>query len=323
MSFRFVPSAARELMSFAFGTYARGLLEYVSLTIDNLIVGKVLGVTTLGYYDKAFSVTQRAYNKLTVGGPTISFRTLAILQDDLVRFHRALEKILVSTTILTYGAFAVLGTMGPHLIVFVFGEKWQPCVVPFQMLCLSAALRTTNAFAGAAANARGWIWSNVWRQGVYVVLIAVGVYLAAPWGINGASAAVLFSTAVMTLLTMEMAKVATETSWRSLLEPQIPGVLLAILLGALVWIVDLLFLQWGIKAHFPVLVAQVTVAAAVGVAAIRWTPFPIVATVVHEIVSDVSPKLATLLTTAERAERPAKTKPNSQPARPSSLADQQ
>ena len=321
MSFRFVPSAARELMSFAFGTYARGLLEYVSLTIDNLIVGKVLGVTTLGYYDKAFSTTQRAYNKLTVGGPTVSFRTLAILQDDLVRFHRALEKILVSTTILTYGAFAVLGAMGPHLIVFVFGEKWQPSVVPFQMLCLSAALRTTNAFAGAAANARGWIWSNVWRQGIYVGLIAAGVYLAAPWGINGASAAVLVATAVMTLLTLEMAKVATETNWRSLLTPQIPGVVLAVLLGGLVWLVDRLFLQSGITAHFPVLVAQSVVAGVAGIAAIRWSPFPIVARVVHEIVSDVSPKLASLLTAAQHVERPAKANPNSQSPRPSSLVD--
>jgi O-antigen/teichoic acid export membrane protein len=304
--FKFVPSAARELLSFGFGTYARGLLEYVSLTIDNLIVGKVLGVQALGYYDKAFSTTQRAYNKLTVGGPTVSFRALAILQDDLVRFHRALEKILVSTTILTYGAFAVLGAMGPHLIVLLFGAKWQPCVIPFQMLCLSAAFRTTNAFAGAAADARGWVWSNVWRQGVYVGLIAVGVYFAAPWGINGASAAVLGATAVMTLLTMEVAKVATEASWRSLLMPQIPGILLAVLLGGLVWLVDGLFQQWGIVAHFPVLLAQTLVAGVVGIAAIRWTPFPIVASVVHEIVSDVSPKLASILTTAKHAAGPAK-----------------
>jgi hypothetical protein len=161
----------------------------------------------------------------------------------------------------------------------------------------------------------------VWRQGVYVVLIAVGVYLAAPWGINGASAAVLLSTAVMTLLMMEMAKVATETSWRSLLKPQIPGVLLAVLLGGLVWIVDRLFLQWGITAHFPVLVAQGVVAGVVGVAAIRWTPFPIVASVVYEIVGDISPRLASLLTTAAHAERPAKTRPDSRSTRPS-IADQ-
>jgi len=296
LSFRFVPSAAKELISFAFGTYARGLLEYVSLTIDNLIVGRVLGVTALGFYDKAFSTTQRAYNKLTVGGPNVFFRALAVIQDDRDRFHRALEKIVVSATVLTYGVFAVLGVMGPHLIVFLFGEKWQPSIVPFQLLCVSAALRTGNAFASAAANARGWIWSNVWRQAAYVGMIAVGVYAMAPWGINGASAAVLGATAVMTLLTVSMLRKATEATWWQLVHPHLPGLLLAALLGGLAWGVDQAFLRAGVTAHFPVLAGQSVVAGLAGLAAIRWNPFPIVTTVVHEIVNDFSPKLATLLT---------------------------
>jgi O-antigen/teichoic acid export membrane protein len=306
ISFRFVPSAARELMSFAFGTYARGLLEYVSLTIDNLIVGKVLGVTALGYYDKAFSSTQRAYNKLTVGGPTVSFRTLSIIQDEPERFRRALEKIVISSSILTYGVFAVLGVMGPHLIVFLFGEKWQPSVIPFQMLCVGGALRTANAFAGAAANARGWMWSNVWRQGAYVVMIAGGVYLAAPWGINGASTAVMVATVVMSLLTLTMLHSATHIRWRQLLSPHMPGLLLAALLGLLAWGVDRLFISLGITAHFPVLAAQGLVAGLAGVAALRWTPFPQVATVVGEIVGDVSPKLAALVAPGVVVERKSK-----------------
>jgi O-antigen/teichoic acid export membrane protein len=309
MSFKFVPSAARELLSFAFGTYAKGLLEYVSLTIDNLIVGSVLGVTALGIYDKAFASAQRAYNKLTVGGPGVAFRALAIIQDDPPRFQRAFEKIVVSTTILTYGVFAVIGAMGPHLIVFLFGEKWQPSVVPFQLLCAGGALRTANAFAGAAANARGWIWLNVWCQAAYVAMIAVGVYVAARWGINGASVAVLAATAVMSVLTTWMVRLATDLKWRQLLVPHWPGVLLAALLGGLVWSVDHAFIRWGITAHFPVLVAQGIVAGLAGLAALRWTPFPIVATVVHEVVSDFSPKIASLLLSNSNGEHVTKSKP--------------
>jgi O-antigen/teichoic acid export membrane protein len=295
MSFKFVPSAARELLSFAFGTYARGLLEYMSLTIDNMVVGSVLGVTSLGYYDKAFASAQRAYNKLTVGGPTVSFRTLSIIQDEPERFRRALEKIVVSSSILTYGVFAVLGVMGPHLIVLLFGEKWQLSVIPFQMLCLGGALRTANAFAGAAANARGWMWSNVWRQGAYVVLIAAGVYAAAPWGINGASAAVTAATIVMSLLTLWMLHSATGIGVRHLLSSHLPGALLAVLLGLLAWGIDRVFINLGITAHLPVLAAQGLVAGLAGIAALRWTPFPVVSMVLGEIVGDISPRLAALV----------------------------
>ena len=295
MSLHFVPSAARELLSFAFGTYSRGLLEYVSLNIDNLVVGRVLGVTPLGYYDKAFATTQRAYNKLTLGGPSVSFRALAIMQDDPARFYRAFEKIVVSATLLTFGVFAVLGAMGPHLIVFVFGEKWSPSIVPFQLLCVGAALRTSAAFAGAAANARGWIWWNVWLQAAYTVMIALGIVLAAPWGTNGAAAAVLAATAVMSLLMMWLLRSATDIGWQQVLSAHAPGVLLALLLGGLVWSVDRLFVKMGVTGDLPVLVAQSAVAGLAGIAAIRWTPFPMVATVIGEIVGDVSPRLAALL----------------------------
>jgi O-antigen/teichoic acid export membrane protein len=295
MSFRFVPAAARELLSFAFGTYTRGLLEYVSLTIDNLIVGRVLGVTALGYYDKAFSSTQRAYNKLTVGGPSVSFRALAMLQDDPVRFHRAFEKIVVSATLVTYGVYAVLGATGPHLIIVLFGDQWRPSIVPFQLLCIGGAMRAANAFAGAAANARGWIWSNVWRQAAYVVCIAAGVYLAAPWGVDGAAAAVLAATAVMTLLTVSMLRPATGLGWARLLAPHLPGLLLAGLLGSLVWGVDVAAAAAGVRSHLVILIVQNVTAGLAAVAAIRWTPFPLVSKVIREIVGDVSPRLAALL----------------------------
>jgi len=295
VSFKYVPSAARELLSFAAGTYTRGLLEYVSLSIDNLIVGRVLGVTALGFYDKAFSSAQRTYNKLTVGGPSVSFRALAMLQDEPERFQRAFEKIVISSTLVTYGVFAVFGAMGPHIIVFLFGEKWRESIVPFQLLCLAGALKASNAFGGAAANAKGWIWSNVWRQAVQMICIAVGVYVAAPWGINGAALAVVVSAGVMFLLTLSMVRAATGLGWLNQLRPHVPGLSLALILGGLVWGIDVAFKAAGTPPHVVVLLVQGAVAALAAAAALRWTPFPSVAAVVHEIASDVSPKLAAIL----------------------------
>ena len=88
--------------------------------------------------------------------------------------------------------------------------------------------------------------------------------------------------------------------------------------------VDRVFIQIGITAHFPVLVAQGAVSGLAGIAALRWTPFPIVTTVVHEILSDISPRLASLLTGSD-GERMAKTPPPSSGSTPrqSAAADKQ
>jgi PST family polysaccharide transporter len=295
LRFRFVPSAARELMSFALGTYTKGMLEYFSQNADNLVIGRVLGIDALGLYDKAFSSVQRVYNKLTVGGPSVSFRALAIMQDEPERFRRAFEKIMIASTLVGYATFATLGTMGPYVIEVLFGEKWRPSIVPFQLLCAAGALKVPSAFGGAAANARGWIWSNVWRQALQVVCIVVGVYAAAPWGINGASTAVLASTAIMFALTQSMLHAATGLGWPDLLRPQVPGILLAASLTLLVWGIDVVLRSASNMPAYAILASQTAGASLFAVAFISWCPFRDVRLVVHEIVNDVSPRLANIL----------------------------
>ena len=45
---RFSLAALRELFSFGAGVYVRNLLEYAAQNIDNLLVGRLLGVDALG-----------------------------------------------------------------------------------------------------------------------------------------------------------------------------------------------------------------------------------------------------------------------------------
>ena len=296
--FRFVRSAARELMSFALGTYTKGMLDNLSLNVDNVVIGRVLGVTPLGFYDKAFSAVQRVFKRLTVIGPSVSFRALAIMQDEPERFHRAFNKIIVASTFVSYGVFAVLGTMGGRLIVVLFGEPWRPSILPFQLLCIAGALKISNVWhgAGAAANARGWIWSNVWRQAVQTICIVVGVYVGARWGVNGATFAVLVATVIMFFLTLSLLQASVQLGWRDLMRPHVPGLWLAGCLIVLVWGVGALLgsTRWICRTR-PSWVCNRRSRRCSRSRSSGWSPFDSVRVVVQEIAGDVSPRVARLL----------------------------
>ena len=103
--------------------------------------------------------------------------------------------------------------------------KWAPAVLPFQILCIAFMLRLTNTYAGSAAQARGWIWSQNWRYAVNVAMVAGGVFVLSAWGISGAAAAVLLATCVLFILMQQLLRAATHFSWRDILEPQIPALL--------------------------------------------------------------------------------------------------
>ena len=56
--------------------------------IDNLVVGRALGVTALGFYDKSFMMMNRTVTALSSAGPSVSFRVLSIIGEDDDRFRR-------------------------------------------------------------------------------------------------------------------------------------------------------------------------------------------------------------------------------------------
>ena len=62
-SFRVTRQALRELLSFGLALQTKRLLEYATYNLDTLVVGKILGMTSLGLYDKAFSTMNRIVNR--------------------------------------------------------------------------------------------------------------------------------------------------------------------------------------------------------------------------------------------------------------------
>jgi PST family polysaccharide transporter len=206
---------------------AKRLLDYSANNIDNLIVGKVMGLTALGFYDKAFSTMNRFLLRLNTGGPTTMFRIFALMQDDYDRFRRAYRRVILSACVFGFPLLAILVTSAPALMVVLFGGNWLPAAAPFQILGIAGMFRMVNSYASSAIQAFGKVWLEVVSQLVYVALIAGGVYLARGRGVQGAAEAVFVATAVMSLLMHGVLRRVTGLSWNEILGPLVPGLVCA------------------------------------------------------------------------------------------------
>jgi O-antigen/teichoic acid export membrane protein len=288
---RFVPAAARELSSFALGIYTKGTLEHFARNVDSILIGRLLGVTALGFYDKAFSIINRVFNKMTVVGPNVSFRIFSIIQDEPERFRRAYRRVIMTVTLVGYIVLGALGAMAPQLIVVALGEKWSPSVLPFQILCFAFALKLIDQYATSASNARGWVWPQVGFKVVKVACLIGGIYLASPWGINGVAIAVLGAGVVNFLLMQTLMRRATGLGWLDVLQPQVPALVsTALLVGLLLGAAAAVHAVHAAPAV--ILIAQVAAAALFLLAFAWWCPFREARELMHEVVSDVSPRLA-------------------------------
>lgn len=284
---RFSRAAAHEILSFGLGIYVKNLLEYCSQNIDNLIVGRVLGMTSLGFYDKAFNTVSKLSDRITLGGG-VALTAFALMQDDRPRFARAYRKVILSVSLVSYPVLAGVAFVANELVQVMFGPRWQPAALALQILCVATMFRQTSLYASSATQAQGYIWSEVKRQAVAVVVLAAGVATLSRWGIAGAAAGVLLSAAASTIMLQVLVRRLTALSWSDLLQPQLPGVLCAVCTLVAAASTRQLLIWWlGEPGPLTILAACAVAGGAGTVGFLLFAPFDAMQDIVRETLKDL------------------------------------
>jgi lipopolysaccharide exporter len=246
-------------------------------------------MVTLGIYDKAFSTVNRFLTRLNAGGPGVTFRIFAIIQEQPERFVGAYRKVVLSTSLLALPIFTVLMVVAPQFMVFLFGARWRPAALPFQILCLSGYLKLLNTYASSATQAAGYIWSEVWRQVLYVTLIVASLVLLRGYGAPGAAAGVLAATALMTILMhWLLLRVTSLTPW-GLASAIGPGAACALTAGGGVWLLQVALARWAPVPDVVLLLGQAVLATVLFVGFVLFAPLRELRALVVDVYTDLAP----------------------------------
>jgi teichuronic acid exporter len=288
-SFRFSSAALRELLGFGLGVQSKRLLEYASLNLDNLVVGRVIGVTSLGLYDKAFTTMNRLVMRLTLG--TAPFRIFSIIHEDRERFRRAYSRMILGVTLLGYPIFTGAIVVAEPLFRVLYGDQWVPAVLPFQLLCAGGMMKLLTAYSSQANEAAGNIWPQVRRQAIGAVLVVVGAAVGSLYGgVAGAALGVSLAMFILTAAMQELVRELAGLSWREMIAPQVPGVCCSAVLAGLLLAVDLgLRAGFGSVRPWESLLVQSAVGALFYVVFLLFSPFSAVRDIVSETVNDLMP----------------------------------
>lgn len=292
-------AAFDDLLAFGMGLQAKRLLDSLAQNIDNLVVGRMLGLHALGYYDRAFTMTTRAVNALNSAGPSVSFRILAILSDDAERFRRAYRRLVLTATFIAYPTLALLAVFAEELFDVMFGSQWGPAVLPFRVLCVAGALKFVTGYASTATQSMGLVWGEVSRQLLYLAAIVAGAAVGATFGIVGTAAGVLGATALMFGTMHHYLTQSTNITWRDVLQAQLPATLCAA--GLLVLALSIRGVLMGVVSDSLRVAVSLSVSIAFVLAFVRYCRFAELNEIVHETLLEYLPRATAWL--PRRAER--------------------
>jgi len=136
IAFAFRLGEARALVRFGLHTIGATLADFVSRNVDNLIVGAILGTTSLGYYAMAYQIV-RAPDML-ISGPLYLYIFNSVSRAAHAGDKQALQALAASAVRLGSSAFAPLfcglAVIADLAVPLVLGDKWLGAIAPLRWL---------------------------------------------------------------------------------------------------------------------------------------------------------------------------------------------
>ena len=132
--FTFDARLALDMFNFGKFVFLAAAAWFLKANLDNIFVGKLLGVTMLGYYAVAFNIGNFGFDYLGGRINRVIYPLYARLQSDkdklTAAFLRVLTYICLAAFPLSVGAFL----LGGDFIRITYGEKWVEAVPVLKVL---------------------------------------------------------------------------------------------------------------------------------------------------------------------------------------------
>jgi O-antigen/teichoic acid export membrane protein len=190
--FAFDRDVAKEAFRFGRHIFLSNILIYLVTQGDDAFVGKFLGLTALGYYTRAYFLSNTPATHITQLVSSLTLAGYSRLQDDPVRLRSVYMKTLKLIAITTIPAGLGLLVLAHPIVNILFGERWLPIVPAMQILCIFGMLRAIVGVNGSLLTAIGRP-DTISKIGVIqVVVLATFIYpLASRFGLIGVCWAVV------------------------------------------------------------------------------------------------------------------------------------
>jgi PST family polysaccharide transporter len=168
------------------GGYAGfNLFNFLSRNLDQILIGRTLGETTLGYYSRAYNLMLLPLSQVTNPLAQVMMPTLSRLVDDPPAY-RAAYLGTVRRVMFLCCPLVMANVVGADWAVgLLLGPKWTPTVGIYAALGISALVQPVG-------NSTGWLFISQGRArdmflwGIFSsVVVALSFLVGLQWGVLG------------------------------------------------------------------------------------------------------------------------------------------
>lgn len=137
IAFRIDFSAIKKIIGFSFYQFLFNIINYFSRNSDNLLISKYLGLSSLGYYDKAYRLMMMPVSNLTHVITPVLMPVLAEHQENKSFVFQSYLKVVRILAIIGFPLSVFLYFTASEVITILFGPDWEASIPVFKLLALT------------------------------------------------------------------------------------------------------------------------------------------------------------------------------------------
>lgn len=159
----------RNYSSYQFGF---SFMNYFSRNLDNLLIGKVIGSSQLGFYEKAYKLMLYPVQNLTYVISPVLHPILSEYQDDREYIYNKYLSVVRVLSILGLFFGTVCFFISREIILIFFGERWVNSIETFKILSISIWPQVVTSSSGTMFQATGET-KQLFKNGIITTTISI------------------------------------------------------------------------------------------------------------------------------------------------------
>lgn len=174
-------SSIKKIFTYSFYQFSYNIVNYFSRNLDNLLIGKYVGLNALGYYEKSYKLMLMPIRSITNVLTPVVLPMFAEFQDNRQYVYSKYKRLLEFVSILSFPISILFFFAGKEIIILLFGSQWEGSVLTFKILSLSLGFQvlssTTGSIFQAIGDTKKMFVSQIINTTQMVLLLCLAIFL--------------------------------------------------------------------------------------------------------------------------------------------------
>jgi PST family polysaccharide transporter len=193
----FSRSDLADISTFSAYLSAKNLFGYITFAGDRFVVGRLLGVTDLGFYGLANRLMRYPTQIVAQTYRSTVFPGLARLQDDIEATANAYRRSVSTIALLVFPLSVAVAAVAEPLVSLALPPAWEPVAPVLAIIACTSGLQAVAGTTGSLYTARGRTdLAFRWQVGSSIVYM-ICYLLGALWGVSGVAGGYLVGTLIL------------------------------------------------------------------------------------------------------------------------------